>query len=92
MVFFLGFGVVGFLGLVFFKIRFFDSTLTGQMGSHKMPLFFSKGKTFSVQTHLSDLKSGIPQTAGRKLVRINLAASSDLSSGIPFCLMQVDGT
>lgn len=82
------FGRVGFLGgcffncfllWAFFLFFFFKShclTLTGQMDSHKMPLFFKKGIIFSVQIHLSDLKSGISQTAGRKLVRINLAASS----------------
>lgn len=67
-----------------FLIRLSESTLTGQMVSHKMPLFVNKGKTLSIQIHLSDLKSGIPQTAGRKLLSINLAASSELSGSIHF--------
>jgi len=57
-----------------------------------MVLFFSKGvKHFSEQMYLSDLKGEPSQATGRKLVGINLAASSELSSSIPFRLMQVDG-
>lgn len=51
----------------------------------------SKGKTFSVEIHLFDLKSGILQISGRKPVRINLAASSELPSSIPFHSVRVEG-